>query len=74
MPVEVLARWNDAHELAERLSGTELEKWQVLEPSRAEFLGTHLPIAANGEGVEIDGFQNVAFKTWLEMNAFQPNN
>ena len=52
MPVEVLAMWNDAYELAERLSGTELEKWQVLEPSLAEFLGTHLPIAANGEGAE----------------------
>ncbi|GMR23331.1 MAG: hypothetical protein BMS9Abin37_1749 [Acidobacteriota bacterium] len=57
MPVEVLAMWNDAYELAERVSGTELEKWQVLEPSLAEFLGTHLPSAApgeGGEGIEID--------------------
>jgi len=39
------------------ISGTELEKWQVLEPSLAEFLGTHLPSAAPGEdgaGVESD--------------------
>ena len=48
MPVEILDMWNDAYELAERLSGTELEKWQVLEPSLAEFLGTHLP--ADGAG------------------------
>ena len=40
--------WNDAYELAERLCGTELEKWQVLEPSLAEFLGTHLPHLAPG--------------------------
>ena len=49
MPVEVLEMWNDTYELAERLSGTALEKWQVLEPSLAEFLGTHLP-AAYGNG------------------------
>ena len=48
MPVEVLAMWNDAYELAERLCGTELEKWQVLEPSLAEFLGTHLPPGGAG--------------------------
>ena len=57
MPVEILAMWNDAYELAERVSGTELEKWQVLEPSLAEFLGTHLPTAApveGAEGVEVD--------------------
>ena len=48
MPVEVLAMWNDAYELAERLCGTELEKWQVLEPSLAEFLGTHLPVGGGG--------------------------
>ena len=46
MPVEVLEMWNDTYELAERLSGTPLEKWHVLEPSLAEFLGTHLPIVA----------------------------
>ena len=49
MPVEVLEMWNDTYELAERLSGTALEKWQVLEPSLAEFLGTHLP-AEHGNG------------------------
>ena len=54
MPVEILAMWNDAYELAERLIGTELEKWQVLEPSLAEFLDTHLPTAAIGESVESD--------------------
>ncbi len=48
MPVEILDMWNDAYELAERLSGTELEKWQVLEPSLAEFLGTHLPAGGAG--------------------------
>ena len=48
MPVEVLAMWNDAYELAERLCGTELEKWQVLEPSLAEFLGTHMPPGGAG--------------------------
>lgn len=48
MPVDVVDLWNDAYELAERISGTELEKWQVLEPALAEFLGTHLPIAAQG--------------------------
>jgi len=53
MPVEVLAMWNDAYELAERLSGSELEKWQVLEPSLAEFLGTHLP--AGGAGARETG-------------------
>ena len=47
-PVEVLAMWNDAYELAERVCGTELEKWQVLEPSLAEFLGTHLPPGGAG--------------------------
>lgn len=67
MPVEILAMWNDAYELAERLSGTELEKWQVLEPSLAEFLGTHLPSAAPGEpgegdeGVEIDDEKELPF-------------
>ena len=50
MPVEVLEMWNDSYELAERLSGTALEKWQVLEPSLAEFLGTHLPIVAAAYG------------------------
>ena len=45
MPVEILEMWHDAYELVERLSGTELEKWQVLEASLAELLGTHLPIA-----------------------------
>ena len=49
MPVEVPEMWNDTYELAERLSGTPLEKWQVLEPSLAEFLGTHLP-SAYGNG------------------------
>ena len=49
MPVEVLEMWNDTYELAERLSGTLLEKWQVLEPSLAEFLSTHLP-SAYGNG------------------------
>jgi HNH endonuclease len=49
MPVEILEMWNDAYELAERLCGTELEKWQVLEPALAEFLGTHLP-TVNGSG------------------------
>jgi hypothetical protein len=55
MPVEVLEMWNDAYELAERISGSELEKWQVLEPALAEFLGTQLPIAAEGGGYEGDG-------------------
>ena len=45
MPVEVLEMWHDTYELVERLSGTELEKWQVLEASLAELLGTHLPLA-----------------------------
>jgi hypothetical protein len=45
MPVEILEMWHDAYELVERLSGAELEKWQVLEASLAELLGTHLPIA-----------------------------
>lgn len=54
MPVEVLEMWNDAYELAERLSGTALEKWQVLEPALAELLGTHLPADASGEAVEVE--------------------
>ena len=37
--------WHDAYEVAERVSGAELEKWQVLEACLAELLGTHLPIA-----------------------------
>lgn len=36
------------------VSGTELEKWQVLEPSLAEFLGTHLPTGEGDESVESD--------------------
>jgi hypothetical protein len=54
MPVEVLEMWNDSYELAERLSGTALEKWQVLEPALAEFLGTHLPADASGGEVEVE--------------------
>ena len=49
MPVEVLEMWHDAFELAERVSGTALEKWQVLELALAEFLSTHLP--ADGHAV-----------------------
>ena len=49
MPVEVLEMWHDTYELVERLSGTELEKWQVLEASLAELLGTHLP-TVHGHG------------------------
>ena len=45
MPVEILEMWHDAYEVAERVSGAELEKWQVLEACLAELLGTHLPIA-----------------------------
>ena len=54
MPVEILEMWNDAYELAERLCGTELEKWQVLEPALAEFLGTHVPAAADAMDVAND--------------------
>ena len=45
MPVEILEMWHDTYELVERLSGTQLEKWQVLEACLAELLGTHLPLA-----------------------------
>lgn len=54
MPAEVLSMWNDAYELAERLSGTALEKWQVLEPALAELLGTHLPGDASGEDIALE--------------------
>ena len=54
MPSEVLEMWNEAYELAERMSGTELEKWQVLEPTLAEFLGTHLPGDVSGGEVELE--------------------
>ena len=59
MPVEVLEMWNDAYELAERVSGTELERWQVLEPALAEFLGTHLPLAEEAAAVETEEEQEV---------------
>ena len=45
IPVEILEMWHDTYELVERLSGTQLEKWQVLEACLAELLGTHLPLA-----------------------------
>ena len=54
MPVEILKMWNDTYELAERICGTELEKWQVLEPALAEFLGTHVPAAAEAMDVADD--------------------
>ena len=54
LPVEVLAMWNDAYELVERISGTELEKWQVLEPALAELLSTHLPSEPLGESFETE--------------------
>jgi HNH endonuclease len=43
LPIELLRSWNEAYELAERLSGCELEKFQVLEPMIAEFVSTCLP-------------------------------
>ena len=45
MPAALLPVWHDAYELAERVSGGELEKWQVLEPALAEFLSTYLAAA-----------------------------
>jgi hypothetical protein len=57
LPVEILDMWNDAHELTERLCGTELEKWQVLESSLAELIATHLPSGEDepdGGGSETD--------------------
>ena len=49
MPVELLSVWHDTYELAERVSGGELEKWQVLEPALAEFMSTYLAAAEENQ-------------------------
>ncbi len=49
MPVELLSVWHDTYELAERVSGGELEKWQVLEPDLAEFMSTYLAAAEENQ-------------------------
>ena len=63
MPTEVLEMWHDAYELSERMTGAELEKWQVLESALAEFLGTHLPNADENVVEETHDEQAVAAAT-----------